>query len=326
MAIRLTTITSADSLPYIKGESIFHSDELFRVFELTRGYRPIMIVAYDGENVIAQLMAVVRRSVRLFPPSIIKRCEVYGNGEYFDDTYNKEEIFSMFITRLTNDVGKRSFLIEFRNLENPLLGYDTFRKSGYFPVNWLRVYNSLHSKTPQERLSSSRKRQINRAIRCGVTIEIAQNREDIVSFSRLLKKAYSSKLRKHFPDVGFFIQLAEQDSGKGMAKIFLVKYKNRIIGGTLCLFSANTAYIWFSMGLRKSYAFQYPGVMAVWGVIEYAYQNHYSHLEFMDPGLPFKKYGYREFILRFGGKQASTRRWFRFRWNWLNALFSKIYV
>ena len=42
--------------------------------------------------------------------------------------------------------------------------------------------------------------------------------------------------------------------------------------------------------------------------------------------VPFKKYGFRDFILRFGGKQMSSRRWFHVRWNWLNRLLTKIYV
>ena len=63
-----------------------------------------------------------------------------------------------------------------------------------------------------------------------------------------------------------------------------------------------------------------------WAPITYAYEKGYAHLEFMDAGLPFKKHGYRDFILRFGGKQSSTRRWFRFSWKWLNKLLCKFYI
>lgn len=73
--------------------------------------------------------------------------------------------------------------------------------------------------------------------------------------------------------------------------------------------------------MRKTYAF-YIGVLAVWAALTYAREEGYEHFEFMDAGLPFKKHGYREFILRFGGKQSSTRRWFRFRWKWLNNLYA----
>ena len=77
--------------------------------------------------------------------------------------------------------------------------------------------------------------------------------------------------------------------------------------------------------MRKTYAWLYPGVMAVWAAISHAYEKGYQHFEFADAGLPFKKVGYRNFILNFGGKQVSTRRWFRFRWNWLNKLLTLLY-
>ena len=75
--------------------------------------------------------------------------------------------------------------------------------------------------------------------------------------------------------------------------------------------------------MRKTYALQYPGILAVWKALQDAHQNGFRHMEFMDAGLPFKKHGYRDFVLRFGGKQSSTRRWFRFRWQWLNDLLIK---
>lgn len=82
----------------------------------------------------------------------------------------------------------------------------------------------------------------------------------------------------------------------------------------------------FSAGMRKSYPLLYPGVLAVWEAMTYAREHGYSHFEFIEAGLPFKKFSYRDFILRFGGKQLSTRRWFKVRWNWLNRLLIRIYV
>lgn len=220
MPIRLTTYRKGNSIPALPGYTIFNSTELFRVYELTRGYEPILIVAYLEERPVAKLLAVIRKSVRLFPPSIIKRCEIYGNGEYFDETQNREELFSYILEHLTHEVLQKSFLIEFRNLDNPLFGYKAFRKNKYFPINWLRVYNSLHSRTPLERLSVSRKRQINKALKNGAYIEVADNDKDITLFSKMLKKAYSSQVRKHFPDLNFFRLLTWQRPDKEMAKSF----------------------------------------------------------------------------------------------------------
>ena len=68
------------------------------------------------------------------------------------------------------------------------------------------------------------------------------------------------------------------------------------------------------------------GILAVWKALEDAHERGFRHMEFMDVGLPFRKHGYRDFVLRFGGKQSSTRRWFRVNWSWLNKLLVKFYV
>ncbi len=146
MPVRLSTYRKGNAIPPLPGTNIFHSTELFHVFEMTRGYEPLLIVAYIGNRPVGKLLAVIRKSVRLFPPAIIKRCEIYGTGEYFDEEQNKEDLFGEILEHLTNEVLCKSFLIEFRNLENPLFGYKAFRKNNYFAINWLRVRNSLHSK------------------------------------------------------------------------------------------------------------------------------------------------------------------------------------
>ena len=230
------------------------------------------------------------------------------------------------LEHLTNEVLCKSFLIEFRNLENPLFGYKAFRKNNYFAINWLRVRNSLHSKAPYERLSMSRRRQINKALRNGAIMEIADNEKDIQDFSRMLKKAYSSQIRKHFPDIGFFRLLAWQNPEKELAKVFLVKYKGKIIGGSICLFSKESAYLWFQEeACGKPMLFFLPRYSGRMGTYYLCLRKGYAHLEFMDAGLPFKSTVTGTLYSALAAK-SSTRRWFRFSWKWLNKLLCKFYI
>ena len=323
--IRLMTYRNESAIPTLPEQSLSNSSELFQVYGQTPGYTPILVVASIDETPIAKLQAVIRRSVRIFPPSLIKRCEIFGIGEYFNDTYSQEELFGLMLEHLTNEVLKDCFLIEFRNLPTALFGYKHFRRNGYFPINWIRVYNSLHNLSPKERLESKRKRQINRSFKYGVTLQEAQTEEDKKTFLQLLKLHYSSKLRKHFPDTKLFQLLTQGSTTGSISRIFTVKYKNRIIGGSFCMYSCDRAYLCFSFGLRKTFAWLHPNTMAIWAALIDAYQRGYPHFEFIDAGLPFQKVGYRNFILSFGGKQVSTRRWFRFRWEWINKLFTKLY-
>ena len=326
MPLKLTTYYHGSDIPELPGNNTFHSIELFHIYEATPGYTPLLIVASEAEKPVAKLLAAVRKSVRLFPPAIIKRCEVYGTGEYFDETIDKEFVFGEMLQRLTAEALREAFLIEFRNLENSLFGYKSFRKIHYFAINLLRVRNSLHRiENVESRFSPSRSRQIKKGLKNGAEVKEAHTPEEVHAFSQMLHHVYSSKIRRHFPSRVFFLRMEEEMMKGEQSKIFIVTYKDKIIGGSACIYSEDSAYLWFSGGMRKTYALQYPGILAVWYALFDAKQRGYHHLEFMDVGLPFRKHGYREFVLRFGGKQSSTRRWFLFRWEWLNKLLNKIY-
>lgn len=326
MSLKLTTYYSGSEVPALPGTNTFHSTELFRIYEATPGYTPVLIVASIEGKPVGKLLAVIRTSVRLFPPGIIKRCEVYGTGEYFDTDLDRETVFTEMLQRLTSEALRKCFLIEFRNLDNAMFGYKAFRDNRYFAINWMRVRNSLHSlhKT-EDRFSPSRIRQIKKGLKNGAEVREARTAEEIKAFALMLQHNYSSKIRRHFPNLKFFQLLETQLIEGKQSRIFIVTYKGKIIGGSACIYSGTDAFLWFSGGMRKTYALQYPGILAVWKALDDARERGYEHLEFMDVGLPFRKHGYREFVLRFGGKQISTRRWFHFRWEWLNRVLMKIY-
>ncbi len=68
-------------------------------------------------------------------------------------------------------------------------------------------------------------------------MEVADNEKDIQDFSKMLKKAYSSHSKKTFPGHQLFPAINMAKPRKELAKVFLVKYKGKIIGGSICLFS-----------------------------------------------------------------------------------------
>ena len=82
MPLKLTTYYRGSEIPELPGKNTFHSKELFLIYEATPGYAPVFIVATDNGKPIARLLAGIRTNKRLFPPSIVRRCEVYGTGEY----------------------------------------------------------------------------------------------------------------------------------------------------------------------------------------------------------------------------------------------------
>lgn len=327
MALQMITYYESGQIPPLPEGNVFHSKNLFLLYEATEGYVPFFIVALLEHKPVAGLLAVVHKPRCRFLFPFVSRCIIYGSGEYWDDTIDREAVFGEMLEHLTREgLRQGAFVIEFRNLFNALFGYKYFRRNHYFPIDWMRVRNSLHSLTqPMERFSLSRRKQIRKGLNNGAELSVATTQEEIDAFARLFAKNRSRRVRWYFPDFNFFSDKVREEL-LGVAKIFLVKYKNKIIGGSVCLVSQSEVYLLYSGGMCKRYPKQYPGVLAVWGALEYAYQNGYAHLEFMDAGLPFKEYGYRNFIMRFGGKQSNTRRWFRLKWGIWNKLLEKVYV
>jgi len=326
MPLRLTTYYKSKDIPDLPGNDIFHSTELFKIYEATKGYTPILLVAYQNNEPVAKILATTRRSSRFFSPSLIKKCDIYGNGEYFSQEIDQEEVFGVLLKHLTKEIFRTANLIEVRNLPTGLTGYKHFRTNKYFAMNWLRVRNSLHHDKPIEtRFSNSRIRQIKKGIKNGAEISEIHSLEEIQEFSKMLKRLYSVHLRKHFPHIEFFEHLENWMGLTNQGNIFAVKHKGKIIGGAVCVYSGENAYLWFSGGMRKTYALQYPGVLAVWAALKKTQEKGFKHLEFMDVGLPFRKHTYRDFVLRFGGKQSSTRRWFKFKNNFINNILLKLY-
>ena len=326
MALQIQTYRNGKQLPDFAGIIFSHSADLFHIYERTSGYEPILMVASENQQPLAQILAVTRRKVHLLPPYIVKYCEIYDCGDFQACSYSKEELFSQLLEHLTNEILPGAFYIKFRNLVSPLFGYKYFRQNQYFPMGGVRVYNSLHSKSPEERLDSVRKNQIKKSIQRGVTFLPAETEEEKQAFLHFMRSNYSTQTRKHFPFHRFFESLITYPFDKESAKAFIVRYKGKIIGGSLCVFSDGRSYLLFVGGMQKTYPLLSPKAMAVWAAITYAKEKGYEHFEFIDAGLPFDRFSYREFILSFGGKQTSTRQWYRFRWNWLNRLLCRIYV
>jgi energy-coupling factor transporter ATP-binding protein EcfA2 len=125
----------------------------------------------------------------------------------------------------------------------------------------------------------------------------------------------------YIPDDVFFRQMMDGNN----ARLFVTKYRGKVIGCSACAYSQGNAYLWYSAFRRKTYMHLHPDVLTIWDTIKDAYERGYQHMCFMDVGLPFSKNPFREFILRFGGKEQSTYRWFRFSIKWVNKLLAWIY-
>lgn len=315
--------TSGNTLPDRLAETnFFHGHQLFYLAQATPRLKPYLVtLETDGGEVAAQMLALVRYRSSLFPPYLYRHCLILGEGVYADGASDSGELFGIMLQAITSKLGRWTLYIEVSHLSQKMFGYRQLRDRGFFPVRWMSIHNSLHSRTPEERISSRMLERINTAYERGVVTAQVGGEEDFREFMRLLKHHNWLKPKRYIPDEQFFRGLMEQGNGQ----LSLTRYHDHVVGCSAVVYSHRQAYLWYAAYRRKSYAFIHPDILTIWHAIKDAHRQGCEHIYFMDVGLPYRKNTFRDFILRFGGKPVSTYRWFRCSIRWINCVLSWLY-
>ena len=320
--IKTTIYTKLEKLPTVREQNFFHSRQLFAISAQTPRMKPYMTVCADETGqVVSQLLTIVRYRTSFLQPFFFMHCRILGEGDYAESNYRREELFGEMLHAITQRLSRTALYIEVSNLTQKMFGYRYFRQHNYFPVHWMSIHNSLHSRLPEERISEKMQRRIDNAYARGVTTGEVEGEDDFKAFTQLLHKHHWLKPKRYIPDNQFFREVMKTDS----CRLFLTKYHQHVIGCAACVYSEGNAYLWYAAFRRKTYLPLHPDTMTIWHCIKDAHSKGYQHINFMDVGLPFRKNSFREFILSFGGKPVSTLRWFRFSIRWVNTLLSWIY-
>lgn len=320
--VSIRIISKSEELPRFKCNNFFHSLELFKILENTPAHTPYMAIAERNDGiVVAHLLAMIRRKDSLMPPYFFTQGRIYGEGEY-DDEEEKGHLFKLLLDAITKKFRHKLCLyIEFSNISKKMFAYRSFRENQYFPVPWEEIHNSLHSMSPEERLSDKILERIQHGYDSGAITREVKDQEEVHEFYTLLHDFYKYKIRRFLPPEKLFQEIFKSVNGK----IFITLYNEKIIGGCSCVYSGGNAYLWHLASKRKSYPSLHPTLMTVWQAIKCAYDGNYAHIYFLDVGLPYKGNPYREFFLNFGGKPVAKYRWFRFSITWINNLLSWFY-
>ena len=330
--MRIEIHTRSKMLPELIEGPALHSAPIFRVFELSKGCKPYMLIGYDEQGQeMGHILVVKHRSIRLIPPVLSYWYTINGEGAYRKEYGNteRERIFAMFLEKVFDMLDFRHSFIEVNNIEDSRFAYGTLSSHNFVPRRDRRLYISLHSKAPQDRLTRAYKAHIRNALNRGVTYSQATTTAEINEGLRLLRNYYRSKIQRNLPREKALRSLLHQPDGtlSKKARLFIVRCNDKIIGSSLCLYEEGRACLAYSCGLRKSHPLLYPGIMAIWAAISYAYENNYAHFEFLEArALPRIKHKFFATLQNYGGKQVGTLRWQRFKWSWINKILRKIYV
>lgn len=289
--------------------TIFQAPEFFRFYNNVPLYEPIYIIARDKEEqIIGVLLAVLIREGNGILGFFSRRCVVYGGPIAKND---EAQIIDLLLNKLNKAVNRKALFTQFRNFRIwPDDVQQVFAKNGYILRD--RLNSLVELKKPNavvEQYSTSRRRQLKKALKTGVRIKAAQNLQEVDALYDLLKTLYKEKVKKPLPERLFFHLFYKEVVPAEAGIILLVWHNELLIGGIVAPitagFSISELYI---VGLDQAYPNHYPSVVATWAAMDYGQRNGLHYFDFMGLGKPDVAYGVRDFKLRFGGNQVNYGR------------------
>ena len=215
---------------------------------------------------------------------------------------NNSKLFDFFIKKIGKHLTFKSKYIEFRNFRSDLFFKEEFinNKWKYTPkLNYI-----IHLTSEEEvfsKFSSSRRRQINKAIKEGVNISFEKTNENIKGVYNILSdifKVNDKEMALPIPDFTFLSNLLLLDN----TGIVTLRYDNKIIGGAFFLFDQNRIYHWFRGGLNREYNKQSPDAVIDWAVMKFGINNNIIIFDFLGAGTKGQENRLRTYKSRFGGE------------------------
>ncbi len=294
--------------------TIFQSPEMYFFYQKVHHFTPYLFISEnDSGEITGVLLAVLIKEGNGLKGYLSSRVVVYG-GPVISKGESSLPVLDALLHDLVQRLAKRSVFMQFRNFfEWSRKEKQIFEQHGFVFRDRLNLLvDTTDEKLIWSGLSESRRRQVRKGFKAGVSLEAPQNEAEMEQLYRLLVHLYKFKVKKPLPPWSFFKEFYRASGDGGLGIIRLVKKERQIIGGIVATVTSGKAiYEWYVVGLDKQYKNCYPSVMATWGGLNYALKNKLNHFDFMGMGIPDKPYGVREFKMKFGGKMVNYGRFAR---------------
>lgn len=233
------------------------------------------------------------------------RRAIINGGPMLADDITEDELMGL-LTKCKRELKKKAIYIETRNFDDYARYKEIFSSAGF---NYEPHYN-FHVDTSsvdlvEANMGKSRKRDVKTSLRDGAVVVENPTIDEVKEFYGVLEHLYKTKVKTPLFPFSFFERLYRSSFGR----FLLVKYDERIVGGTVCVCGENVMYEWFACGEDGVHKNIYPSTLATYAGIRYAAEHGYARFDMMGAGAPNDGgYGVRDFKAKFGGQLVEHGR------------------
>lgn len=270
--------------------NIFQTPEMYDVYACAEHVTPMAIAAVEGDEIVGILVAQYMTNGGALASWITARSIITGGPLARN---NDPAIIQALMDAYKKQLPCRTIYSEIRPI---------------YPMNdmpgWKRVghYNLVMrlEKTEEElfeQMHKERRRNVNQAIKAGLTFQELTTADEIQQVVALIEKTYR---RKHVP-IGYLNMF---DKVQGILKDYAHFFgcytaEGQMIAGQVRLCYGTLVYAWFA-GSDEDYFKLRPNDFTMWNVIRWARKKGYKEFDFGGGGEPGKPYGVRDYKLKYG--------------------------
>lgn len=284
--------------------SFFQTPSCYNFYKSMSFLEPFLYGVEDNGDLLGVICGYIIADGGKLKHFFSKRAIIPGGILLINDCPN--EAIKYLLNFVTRDLGRKAIFIEIRNYNNYAKFCPAIEASGFSYQPHLNFHvKTIDIESSMKQLSSTKRRDIKISRKEGAEVSLIDNEIDLKAYYDLLFDLYKTKVKTPLFPYEFFENIYRLPEGH----IFLVKYQNRVLGGSVCVELPNkTLYEWFVCGLDKEIRNVYPSTLATWGAIEYAATHNMVCFDMMGAGKPNEGYGVREFKSKFGGELVENGR------------------
>lgn len=283
----------------------FQTAEFYDYFNSIPGYVAIALTIENSGKLCSLVVATLQKEKGI-KGYFSKRAIIYGGPVFLEKEY---VTLHPLLKELNRRLQAKAIYLETRNFHDYGNYKQVFEEYGWHYEPYLNFrLNCTSHEVAWNLLNTNRKRQINKALKSGVSIKEAASMADVKEFYDILKNLYDTRIKKPLPSIAFF----ENFFNSNIGKYLLIQFKDKIVGGIMCpMLDGKAIYEFYICGLDTEYKEASPSVMATWAAIEFGYKNGFQYFDFMGAGKPDESYGVREFKEKFGGELVEYGRFIK---------------
>ncbi|MEM2125313.1 MAG: GNAT family N-acetyltransferase [Candidatus Methanosuratincola sp.] len=288
--------------------NIFHTPEMFAVYQLAAGHDPGLWAAVeDGSEVLALMLPVEITLLNGPARSFTSRAVAYGSALTAPGTRGQAALGHL-LHSYNREMRNRLLFTELRNLSDLKESHPILNDHGFEFEDHLNFLIDLNRSPSQiwNGIRPNARRNIKKARNSHVRIEEVQDPAEIVLAYKVLKNVYH-RIQVPLPDISLFQTAFDTLAPRGMMKVLCAKLQDVTIGVLTLLFYKEIIYYWYT-GTLKEYSAYRPGDLLVWHSLEMGNQLGFKVFDFGGGGRPNEKYGVRDFKAKFGGELVNFGR------------------